>query len=83
MANFLVGEPGKVNFEAIEQENKLLYSRFCGEVSINGNRFCSNAQHYDDTIIIQPFSMQAYPDWRITASTLSKYGSLAVHEDHG
>ena len=34
----------------------LLYSRFSGEVSLNGNGYCSNALNYDNTILIQSCS---------------------------
>ena len=43
----------KVNFKQLENENKLLYSRFSGEVSINGNMYCSTAYENDSKIVIQ------------------------------
>ena len=43
----------KVNFKEIENENKILYSRFSGEVSINGNMYCSNGFENDSKIVIQ------------------------------
>lgn len=45
--------------------------------------YCSNAVHFEDTILIQPISMKEYPDWKVAAAALSKFGSLNVHEDHG
>lgn len=34
MTNFLNGARGRINFKALESENKILYSRFSGEVSL-------------------------------------------------
>lgn len=85
MANFLSGEVGKINFEgkSLERENKLFYSRFSGEVSINGDGYCSNALNYDNTILIQSVSKKEYLEWKTAAQALSKFGTLTVHEDHG
>ena len=61
MANYLTNTHQKVNFKAIENENKLLYSRFAGEVSINGNKYCSNAMENDGKILIQKNSKEDNP----------------------
>lgn len=81
MVNFIHGIPGRINLKCVEGENKLLYSRFSGEVSINGNRYCSNAQDFDTRILIQETTKQLNPEWKEAAAVLSKFGSLIVHED--
>lgn len=60
----------------------LLYSRFSGEVSMNGNRYCSNSLNYDNMIVLLPFTKNQQPKWREIAEELSKFGSLIVYEDH-
>mgnify|MGYP007069266497 FL=1 len=81
MANFLAGKAGKINYKWIEEENKLLYSRFSGEVSLNGNGYCSNAIYYDQTIIIESIKKSENPKWEQIAKAMSQFGSLIVYED--
>ena len=73
----------KVNFKELENENKLLYSRFSGEVSINGNMYCSNAYENDSKIVIQKKNKEQNSEWRNHAEVLSQFGNLSVYEDHG
>jgi two-component sensor histidine kinase len=55
MVNYFNGKPEKINFQAIEKQNLLLYSRSAGEVSLSGNEYASNAVNYNNTIIIQAY----------------------------
>lgn len=82
MANYIAGEKQRVNFKILENENKLLYSRFSGEVSINGNMHCPTAFDYEVKIVIQAKTKEENPEWQNHAEILSKFGNLIVYEDH-
>ena len=82
MANYIAGEKQRVNFKILEEENKMLYSRFSGEVSINGNMLCPTAYEYEEKIIIQGKTKEENPEWQNHGELLSKFGNLIVYEDH-
>ena len=78
----MAGEKQRINFKILENENKLLYSRFSGVVSINGNMLCPTAIEYEEKIVIQSKKKEENPEWQNHAALLSKFGNLIVYEDH-
>ena len=69
-------------FANANEENKVLYSRFSGEVSLVGPEFSQKSTLYRKRMVI--FSgTKINHDFKELGGKLSSRGTLSVHEDNG
>lgn len=80
MANYLVGEKARINFKFIANENKILYSRNTGEVSLEGPVYCERSRVFENRILVGKIITEK--EKKEIAKILSKFGTLSVYEDH-
>lgn len=69
-------------FANAQAENKILYSKFAGEVSLVGPDFSTKTKDYQGRILIYPGSKKQH-DFQAVGEALSQLATLSVHEDHG
>ena len=69
-------------FSQAVSENNLLYSKYAGEVSLLGPEFSPNTKLFEKRILVYPGKKNEH-DWEKMGQTLSKWGTLAMAEDHG
>ena len=69
-------------FAHAEQENKILYSKFVGEVALVGPEFTPKTKEYLNRILIFPGNKKDH-DFQALGEALSERGTLSLHEDHG
>lgn len=69
-------------FADAQEENKILYSKFAGEISLIGPQFSLKTAEYLSKIVIFPGTKKEH-DSQVLGEALSKRGTLTMNEDHG
>lgn len=69
-------------FPNAENENKILYSKFVGEVSLVGPEFTPKTKDYLARIVILPVKKKQH-NFQALGDALSQRGTLSLFEDHG
>lgn len=69
-------------FSKAFEENKLLYSRFAGEISLVGPVFTPKTREYGGRIVVFG-GLKKDHNWEQLGERLSRFGTLSVVEDHG
>lgn len=83
MLNFLHdNKQGPFVFANAHDHNKILYSKFAGEISLLGPEFSPRTTDYLTRIVIFPGTRKDH-DYQALGEALSKRGTLTLHEDHG
>ena len=62
--------------------NKILYSRFAGEISLVGPVFSQRGDQYRRRVVVYPALPHQHPSEQV-GQLLSKLGTVAAHENHG
>ncbi len=80
MANYIMNKKQRINVKEMEIDNKVLFSRNTGEVSLNGPVYCQRAVRFDRTIVIGDLCSEE--EKRNIAKLLTKYGTISIYQDH-
>lgn len=68
-------------FAEVEEFNKLLYSRFAGEISMVGPVYSQHGERYRKRVVIYPKLRQEHNCAKVGA-LLSKFGTVTAHNNH-